>query len=95
MILSSDQLHHLRMICHNFLLKKCLKKIVISPNGNFLISREGEEDVLVNWQELCLFIIPKLLGIRNVIINTDSPMHPADFIIREYEKSKNPENLNG
>lgn len=94
--LNDDQFSQLKIIATNILRNHYYEKVVISASRNFILfEHEGDEGVIVNWLELCLFIIPKALGIKNLILNIESPMHPADFIIQEYEKSRNPEKLNG
>lgn len=97
--LTDEQLDKLRTICHRLLLGVHYQSIMISKRGQFKLKDKGDTDRMsdgysVTWQELCLFILPKALGIKNVILNIESPMHPADFIINEFEKSKNMEKIN-
>lgn len=94
--LSPDQLNDLRKMCHDLLLGKYYETIRVgSSTATFNLSEEkGKEGIMVTWQELCLFILPQALGIQNIIINVENPIHPADYIISEYERSKNPEQLN-
>jgi hypothetical protein len=97
--LTEEQLNKLRTMCHSLLLNIYYKSISITRNGDFKLKEKGNANPnydgrSVTWQELCLFILPKALGIKNIILNIESPMHPADFIINEFEKSKNMEKIN-
>jgi hypothetical protein len=92
--ISKRQIEDLRRVCQNLLLGTYFRSVAVSDDGYFRLKDNEGEIHRVDWKTMSLIIIPNILGIRNIIIDTECPMHPADFVMEEYKKSLYPEIIN-